>query len=51
VAQLTASVRITDEQVRKLWTLHVESRADIARSYEAWPEHLRHPRPNGHGEE
>lgn len=49
VAELTASVRITDELARKQWQAHVDSRADIQRLYEAWPEHLRHPRPNGHG--
>lgn len=51
VAELTASVAATDEQVRTLVRLHADSRADIDRLYAAWPEHLRHPRPNGHGGE
>lgn len=50
IAELTASVRITDEIARRGWQAHLDSRADIQRLYEAWPDHLRHPRPNGHGD-
>ena len=49
LAALAAQVSVTDEVARRGWEAHLESRADIARLYEAWPEHLRHPRPNGHG--
>jgi hypothetical protein len=41
VRELTASVAITDEQVRRIWELHADTREDIHHLYAAWPAHLR----------
>jgi hypothetical protein len=50
VQDLAEGMKVTDETARRMWELQTRATEDIARLYEAWPEHLRHPRPNGHGE-
>jgi hypothetical protein len=51
VGQLAGTVDLQRQEMALFRDAMRESRDDIRRLYEQWTDHLREPRPNGHGPE